>query len=434
MPASAELFTLLTPSAAWAKLAAHWRPVRRVEEIDSAAALGRVLAADVTSREDLPAFRRSTVDGYAVRAIDTHGASAGLPALLTVTGEAPMGQLVNMPLRSGEAVLVHTGSMLPADADAVVMVEHTQTVDGGQRAEDGSALSSAFDPPSSLFRRTSLEVMRPVASGENVLQIGEDARSGAVVYAVGHRIRPADIGGLMALGVTSVRVAARPRVGIISTGDEVIDPSRTPAPGQVRDVNAYALAAQAQAAGADGVRYGIVPDRREALEAAARRTHEECDLVVLSAGSSVSARDMSVEVIDTLGAPGVLVHGVSVKPGKPAIIAVCVGKPVFGLPGNPASAMLIFDLFVTPAIDALLGAQPRRAHTVRARLSRNVPSATGRADYVQVNLEQRGDELWATPIFGKSNLIYTLVRADGRVKIELDANGVRAGEWVDVQL
>lgn len=238
----------------------------------------------------------------------------------------------------------------------------------------------------------------------------------------------------MALGVTRVGVAARPRVGIISTGDEVIDPSRTPAPGQVRDVNAYALAAQAQAAGAEAIRYGIVPDQREALEAMTRRAHAECDIVVLSAGSSVSARDMSVEVIDALGAPGVLVHGVSVKPGKPAILAVCAGKPVFGLPGNPASAMLIFDLFVVPAIDALLGAQPRRAHTVRARLSRNVPSSTGREDYVQVNLEQRDGELWATPIFGKSNLIYTLVRADGRVKIDLDANGVRAGEWVDVQL
>lgn len=424
MPASAELFTLLTPHAALDRLMAHWNPAQRVDEIDTADALGRVLAADIHSHEDLPAFRRSTVDGYAVRAIDTHGASAGLPALLTVTGEAPMGQFVDMPLNLGEAVLVHTGSMLPADADAVVMIEHTQVVDSERSTVHGALFTVS----------QTVEVMRPVAAGENVLQVGEDARAGAQVYAAGHRVRPADIGGLMALGVTRVGVAARPRVGIISTGDEVIDPSRTPAPGQVRDVNAYALAAQAQAAGAEAIRYGIVPDQREALEAMTRRAHAECDIVVLSAGSSVSARDMSVEVIDALGAPGVLVHGVSVKPGKPAILAVCAGKPVFGLPGNPASAMLIFDLFVVPAIDALLGAQPRRAHTVRARLSRNVPSSTGREDYVQVNLEQRDGELWATPIFGKSNLIYTLVRADGRVKIDLDANGVRAGEWVDVQL
>ena len=421
MPASAELFNVLTPQDAWRTFTHHWRPQMRAERIPIQDALHRVLGQSIVSPEDLPAFRRSTVDGYAVIATDTHGASAGLPTLLTVVGEAPMGQQVDMPLHPGEAILVHTGSMLPNDADAVVMVEHTQRLP--------SSISSLAGN-----KHGAIEVFRPAASGDNVLQVGEDARTGATLYTAGHRLRPQDIGGLAALGIVEIDVAVPPRVGILSTGDEVIAPSQVPMAGQVRDVNSYALAAQVQAAGATSVRYGIVPDDRERLEATARRAKAECEIVVLSAGSSVSARDMSAEVIAALGTPGVLVHGVSVKPGKPTILAVCDGVPVFGLPGNPASAIVIFDLFVAPAIQALLGEQARRPVSVRARLSRNIPSATGREDYIQVNLKERDGELWATPIFGKSNLIYTLVRADGRVKVDLDLNGIRAGETVEVFL
>jgi molybdopterin molybdotransferase len=199
----------------------------------------------------------------------------------------------------------------------------------------------------------------------------------------------------------------------------------------VRDVNSYTLAALARSAGAEPRTCPIVPDRREALEAAAAAAKAAADVVLFSAGSSVSYRDMTVEVIDGLGAPGVLVHGVSVKPGKPAILAVCDGVPVFGLPGNP---VLIFELFVTPTIDLLLGAErPARPH-VQARLARNVASTTGREDYVQVRLEVRDGELWAVPVFGKSNLIYTLVHADGTMQVPLDSNGVAAGEWVTVTL
>jgi molybdopterin molybdotransferase len=419
MPASAELFKVVTPQHALAALMAQWQPAIRTERIATEDALHRVLAERVLSQEDLPAYRRSTVDGYAVTASDTHGASPGLPALLSVIAEAPMGRAVDIPMRAGAAVRVHTGSMLPADADAVVMVEHTQIVLSPVR---GGGLGRG------------IEVMRAVAGGENVLQVGEDAKRGATLYDAGHTLRPQDIGGLMALGITEVSVAARPRVGILSTGDEVIPPAQQPGPGQVRDVNAYALAAQAQQAGALPVRYGIIPDDRAALEAAAQKALAECDIVVISAGSSVSDRDMSVDVINALGRPGVLVHGVSVKPGKPTIIAACDGKAVFGLPGNPASAMVIFDLFVLPAIRACLGQPALRPITARARLTRNISSATGREDYVPVNLEERDGELWAAPVFGKSNLIYTLVRADGRVKIDMDLNGIRAGEEVTVYL
>jgi molybdopterin molybdotransferase len=419
MPASSELFSVLTPSEAWAKLVQHWQPRVRVERVSTEDALRRVLASDIHSPEDLPAFRRSTVDGYAVISKDTHGASPTLPSLLRVVGEAPMGMRVDLALQPGEAVLVHTGSMLPANADAVVMIEHTQEV----RTQN-----------TEVRIQSEIEVMRAVAGGDNVLQVGEDARDGALLYSRGQRIRAADIGGLMALGITQIEVALPPRVGIISTGDEVITPAQKPSAGQVRDVNSYALSAQAQTEGATPVRYGIVKDDRSSLEKIARKAASESDIVVLSAGSSVSARDMSVEVIGALGLPGVLVHGVSVKPGKPTIIAVCDGVPVFGLPGNPASAMVVFDLFVAPTIRACLGEKARRAHSVQAQLTRNISSTTGREDFVQVNLEERDGKIFAAPIFGKSNLIYTLVRADGWVKIDLDSNGIRAGEMVDVFL
>ena len=406
-----ELFSVLTPPAAWALFTSHFAPVVRSERVRTEYALGRVLAAPIVSRQDLPDFTRSTVDGFAVAAADTWGASPGLPALLTIVGEVAMGIATELRLGLGEAALVHTGGMLPAGADAVVMVEQTQMVDA-----------------------TSVEVMQPVAEGQNVVQIGEDVMQGSQVLAAGHRLRPQDIGGLMALGVVEIEVARPPRVGILSTGDEVIPPEQSTRPGQVRDINSYALSALAQQVGAEPVRYGIIPDQRAALEAAAQRAFAECDVVILSAGSSVSYRDMSAQVIAGLGKPGILTHGVSVKPGKPTILALCDGKPVFGLPGNPVSALVIFELFITPVLRLLLGETPPRPVTVSARLARNLSSDTGREDYVQVLLEEREGDLWAVPVLGKSNLIYTLVHADGSVKVPLDSNGIRAGETVVVRI
>ncbi|MEZ4861262.1 MAG: molybdopterin molybdotransferase MoeA [Caldilineaceae bacterium] len=406
-----ELFNVQTPATAWHLFQQHFTPKIRTERIATVDARQRILAAPIISPQDLPDFQRSTVDGYAVNAADTYGATPTLPAFLDLVGEVPMGQASVLRLGMGEAALVHTGGMLPADANAVVMVENTQKVDV-----------------------SSIEVMKPVAEGENVIQIGEDVRAGATVLTPGRRLRPQDLGGLLALGITEVAVAIPPRVAILSTGDEVIPPEQKPAPGQIRDINSYSLAALAQGAGAAAVHYGIIPDNRAALTQAAQRAHAECDIVVLSAGSSVSYRDMSVAVIAELGAPGVLVHGVSVRPGKPTILAVCDGKPVFGLPGNPVSAMVIFDLFVTPTIYALLGAAQPRPPQLQARLARNVASTTGREDYVQVRLEEREDGLWAVPVLGKSNLIYTLVNAEGMIKVPLDSNGIAQGSWVTVYL
>lgn len=404
-----ELFTVHTPPAAWARFTAQFHPQVRSEQIATADALDRVLAASLVSPQDLPEFPRATVDGYAVAAADTYGATPGLPAFLVVVGEALMGVAATLAIGPGEAVLVHTGGMMPPGADAVVMVENTQRVDDAN-----------------------IEVFGAVAEGQHVIQVGEDIRRGQAILAPGHRLRPQDIGGLLALGITEIAVAVPPVVGIVSTGDEVVAPDQPVHPGQVRDINSYTLAALATRAGARAVRYGIVPDDRAALAVAAARAVQECDIVVFSAGSSVSYRDMTADIIEGLGKPGVLVHGVSVKPGKPTILAVCDGKAIFGLPGNPVSAMVIFDLFITPAICALLGAAASPQTRVNARLARNLASDTGREDYIQVRLETRDGELWAVPVLGKSNLIYTLVNAEGTIKIPLDSNGVRAGEPVTV--
>ena len=337
-----EFFNVYSPPDAWRHFLRHYSPQMRTERILTAAALDRVLAEELVSPQDLPEFPRSTVDGYAVSAADTYGASSSLPAFLSVAGEVPMGQASSLEIGVGEAALVHTGGMIPAGADSVVMVENTQRVDDA-----------------------SIEALRPVAVGENVIQVGEDIRTGDPILKPGHLLRPQDIGGLMALGITQVTVAVPPRVGILSTGDEVVPPDQPVAPGQVRDINSYSLAALVTRAGGAPITYGIIPDNRAALEAAAAQAHAENDIVVLSAGSSVSYRDLSVEVIAGLGKPGILVHGLSVRPGKPTIIAVCDGVPVFGLPGNPVSAMVIFDLMVAPAIRAALGAQARPKQQVR---------------------------------------------------------------------
>ncbi len=408
---SKELFQVMTPEDAWTTFRAHLHPHVRTERVPTEEALDRILAEDTVAPHDLPFFRRSTVDGYAVAAEDTFGASPGLPAFLTVVGEVPMGQRPEIDVGVGEAVLVHTGGMLPDSADAVVMLENVQQV-----GENG------------------IEVFQPVAPGENVIQVGEDVRKGDPILPRGHRLRPQDLGGLLALGIVEVNVAVPPRVAIISTGDEVIPPERMPGPGQVRDINSYTLSALTLRAGGRPLRMGIVPDDAAALRQVLRKAKAEADIIVLSAGSSVSVRDMSAQEIEALGEPGVLVHGVSQRPGKPTILAVCDGTPVIGLPGNPVSAMVNFMRFITPTIHLWLGKKEERPCMVKARLARNVASVAGREDWIQVRLEEREDGLWAVPVLGKSNLIYTLIRSDGMFLIPLDSNGMPEGTEVDVYL
>ncbi len=406
-----ELFRVLTPTDALQLLHANLTPQIQAERVPLAAALDRVLAEDLIAPLDVPDFARSTMDGFAVRAPDTYGASEGLPAYLKVTGEIFMGTRADVSVGVGETVRIATGGMLPAGADAVVMVELTQDVDA-----------------------STIEVVKPVAPGENVLQVGEDIMAGTAVLPLGHTLRPQDLGGLASLGIVEVVVARKLRVAIVSGGDEVVPPDQTPGPGQIRDVNTSTIVALVQRAGHEPVPLGVAPDDYEAIASLARRGMAQADVVILSAGSSVSVRDMTADVITSLGKPGILVHGVSLRPGKPTILAVADGKPVFGLPGNPVSCMVTFDLFVGPTLALLSGAEAPRRQSVSARLARNIASAAGREDYVQVKLESRDGEVWAVPVFGKSGLIYTLIRADGMVRVELDAGGLSEGTMVPVIL
>ncbi len=382
----------------------------QTETIPTEHALHRILADTILAPHPLPPFRRSAVDGYAVRAQDTFGAASSLPAYLKLAGEVLMGTSSDLALAETEAAIVHTGGMIPEGADAVVMLEDTQRISEGE-----------------------VEVLKPAAPGQYVLLAGEDVQAGECVIETGRRIRAQEIGGLMALGITEIPVVVRPTVAILSTGDEVIPPDGDQRPGQVRDVNSYTLSALIERAGGAPVRYGIIPDQLETLQEAARRAHAAEDLVLITAGSSVSARDITARVIEGLGQPGILVHGVSIRPGKPTILAICDGVPVIGLPGNPVSALVIGGLFVVPVLRRLLGMSEGiwRA-TTSAELSANVPSETGREDYIPVRLEAHPEGPLAVPIRGPSNLIFILVRADGLVRIPSEATGLERGEKVQV--
>jgi molybdopterin molybdotransferase len=409
----AEFLTLVSPQEAmecW--LRALPEPDPEIEEMPTALALGRVTAEAIFAPEPLPPFNRSTVDGYAVRAVDTYGASDSLPAYLSLVGEIGMGQKPDFALEPGQAALIYTGGMLPEGADAVVMLEHVQVTVPGE-----------------------IEVLRAVSVGENVLLAGEDVRVGDEVISKGTRLRPAEIGGLMGLGITKIHVAKKPVVGILSSGDEVIAPDAPLQPGQIRDINGYSLSALIESHGGKARYYGIVPDRAEALRDRLKQAFAECEAIILSAGSSIGTRDLTAGVIAEMGMPGIVVHGINVRPGKPTILAVCDGKPVVGLSGNPVSALVIAQIFVLPMLDHLLGVRVQHPRAqVRARLSINLPSQAGREDYIPVRLVP-SDEGWlADPVFYKSNHIFALVRADGLLRIPPEATGLSVGSEVDVIL
>jgi molybdopterin molybdotransferase len=407
-----EFFNVLAPDVALRSLLDRLQKRVGSEMVPTPQASGRVTAAAVLASEHLPAFPRATMDGYAVCARDTFGASESLPAYLEVVGEVRMGQAPHITLTTGQAAVAYTGGMLAHSADAVVMVENTQQIDA-----------------------TSIEVLRPVAPGENVIQVGEDVRRGEVIVSAGCLLRPQDIGGLVALGLTEVQVRCRPRVAIVSTGDEIVSPETTPAPGQIRDINTYTLAALVEQAGGVPIPMGLVKDDYEAQRRVAVKALAQADMLIFSAGSSVSSRDMTVQVLQGLGPPGVLVHGMAHRPGKPTIIALIEDKPAFGLPGNPVSAMIVFRLLVRPTLYALAGCtQVPQPQTIQARLTKNIASVTGREDHVQVRLFDADGRLHAEPVFGKSNLIYTLIRAHGVVVVPLDQGGLYAGAEVPVQL
>ena len=425
-----EFLTLLPPKESLDKLLRDLPdPKLGTESINTASALGRITATDLRAPHALPEFPRSTVDGFAVKARDTYGASDSLPAYLNLIGECPMGAAPELEIAPTTTAIIHTGGMLPKGADAVVMMEYTQkTRDTSEVSEDFGSISGE------------IEILRAVANGENVIRIGEDVAQGTLIKPKGSPIRPAEVGGLMALGFTQVEVAQHPKIGIISSGDEVVHPEKRPQPGQVRDINSYTLSTLVEKYGGDAVVYGIVSDSMDAMKTAISRALDECEMVLITAGSSASARDMTAAAIDELGEPGVLVHGVNTRPGKPTILGVCDGKAVIGLPGNPVSALVNGYVFVAPLVRRLLGQNMDELRpSVSAKLTVNISSQAGREDWIPIRLTAKNAEsaekkYLANPIFGKSNLIFTLIAADGLLKISADATGLSAGEMVEVVL
>ncbi len=382
------------------------------EIIDLKDALGRVLSQPVIAREPVPAFNRSSVDGYALQARDTHGASESLPGYLRLIGEVPMGDVPSFSIDSGTCAVIHTGGMLPEGADAVVMLEYVQAVRQGE-----------------------IEVHRAVSVNENVVRTGEDVTVGEIVLMAGLRLRPADIGGLAALGIDRVEVVSRPRIGIISSGDEVVPISSTVRPGQVRDVNSYSIGSLVSSLGGQPVYLGILPDNPNQFNDCLSRSLADNDVLIVSAGSSASVRDLTFSSIQNLGQPGVLVHGINIKPGKPTILAVCQGKPVLGLPGNPVSALVVAGIFLPSLLNRMMKIQKTGWEgSITATLSINMSSQSGRVDYVPVKVIRTTTGWSAEPIFYKSNLIFSLAQADGLAVIPADANGLEAGTLVSVIL
>lgn len=379
-------------------------------------ALGRVLCRDILSPEDLPPFSRSTMDGYAVNAADTFGASESQPALFDVIGEVAMGTSPEgLDIKSGQAAKIWTGGELPVGADAVVMVEYTEAIDS----------------------RT-IEVSRSVSPLENVIEKGEDVRAQSRVLEAGRLLRPQELGLLAGLGVTSVEVHRRPVIAIISTGDELVPADTTPPRGKIRDINSTTLSAQIKKAGGIPVSMGIVRDSRNGLsEACCRALELPADIVLVSGGSSVGQRDYTIEAFRAVEGADILAHGVSVRPGKPTILARAGDRALFGLPGHVASAMVVFYLFVYPLIRKFQGfvqAHHLRLPSITARINRNYPSQPGREEYLRVKLKQENGHWYAEPVFGKSGLIYPLVEADGLMVIHRDSEGLYKGESAEVLL
>lgn len=394
------------------ELTDRFKPVSK-ERVPVEMICNRVLAADVTALEDMPGFRRATMDGYAVQAASTFGASESNPAWLEVMGTIRMGDEPGFSIGAGQAAQISTGGMLPKGADAVVMVEHTQAVDD-----------------------TSVELYKSVAPSQHVIDPSEDFAKDEVVLKKGTLVRPQEQGLIAGLGVSRVAVSKQPRVGIISTGDEVMPIDQPVTPGRIRDINSYTISGYIQDAGGIPVRYGIVSDDPVQLKACIQNALDETDMVLISGGSSVGAKDYTIEVLESLPSTEILAHGISVSPGKPTILANSGDKPVWGLPGQVTSAMVVVKIIVLPFLDRLKGCRvlrtPDRLTRIPAVLTRNISSTQGRRDFVRVKLDQDNHRLLASPVLGKSGLIRTMIHADGLLEIGDDVEGLEKETGVEI--
>ena len=380
------------------------------EEVETAEAMGRVTFEDVFSRLDIPDFNRSTVDGYAVVSGDTYGASESMPVFLNITGKVEMGKSTQLIVSSGSCVYVPTGGMIPQGADGMLMIEYAEVLEAGLLAAHS-----------------------PVATGENIIFIGDDVRQGSRVLNKGRVVRSQDIGVLCAAGISRLKVSKMPRVAVVSTGDEIVDPFGQVNPGQVRDINTYILSAMVKELGGVVTRSIVVRDDFELIRSTVDEASRNNDIVVISGGSSVGAKDNTEKVIDSFGEPGVFVHGVAVKPGKPTILGRVRNAAVFGLPGHPVSAVIIFKLFVQEMLDRLLGKAGESIH-INAVCSVNLHSSPGKETHQLVELAEAGEVTLAKPIHAKSAAISQLSKAQGMIRIPREKEGIKKGETVRVEL
>ena len=381
--------------------------------------LGRVAAEDVLSGEDIPGFDRSTMDGYAVISRDTQGAGETMPTFLELAGEVKMGEKPEFSLTSGQCAYVPTGGMVPEGADAVAMVEYCQP-----------------------FGDDRIAVYSPLSSGHNMVRAGDDVSRGEKLISRGHRIRPSDMGLLSAAGKTEIKVYKPWKVYIISTGDEIVPPEVMPLPGQVRDVNSAGILGEALDCGFEIRGLEVVRDRQDVLADKVRPAMSECDVVVISGGSSQGKKDATEAVIDSLTSSGAFTHGLAVKPGKPTIIGF--DEPtecaVIGLPGHPVAALLLFRLIVAGIWKRLTGlAETEKEISVDAVMASNIAASPGRKTFQLVKLDYEHIDLktglpQAVPVLGKSGLIRTMSAADGYVVMDVNDEGLRSGERVKVCL
>jgi molybdopterin molybdotransferase len=368
------------------------------------AALDRVLAQDIISNEFVPDFNRSTVDGYAVIGSDIFGCSDTIPALLTRIGESFMGRHIDLKVKKGQCVYVPTGGEVPEGADTMIMLEYAEELGDGQVA-----------------------IYKPAAPGTNMIFRGDDTKPGAVILPASRRINVADTGTLAALGVTEVPVMCQPRVGIITTGDELVLPGEKLELGQIRDVNGPMLMHAVKETGGNPFFWGIIQDDDTAIKAAIQTAIKDCDLLILTGGTSVGEKDAAPRVISELGT--MLVHGLASKPGKPTLFGEISGIPVFGLSGNPLAAYFMFYLLLRPLLFNMQGYQPL-THSITLPLERSIPSNHGREEFVPVKIQ---DEI-VHPISSKSGLITTLANTDGFIRIPRDLEGLPQGAMVEVTL
>ena len=387
----------------------------KTETVPVCESYGRILAEDMICGEDIPGFPRSTVDGYAVRASDTGGASEGLPVFLKIVGEVCMGEEAGMHLGPGECVYVPTGGMVPCGADAMVMAEYCEPFGEGQIA-----------------------VYNSVSPGRNMVQASDDMYCGQKVLKRGRSIRPQDMGVLSSIGKTQVPVYRPWSVAILSTGDEIIDPSMKPKKGQVRDVNTFGLFGEARKYGFPVVDFGVVCDDENCLRERVRTAMERADVVAISGGSSLGKKDATARIMDELASSKAFTHGLAVKPGKPTILGydAPTGTILAGLPGHPVAALLLFDQLIGGLWNALTGMdKTEKKLPVPAVLTSNVAASPGRKTYQLVRLLKGGDEqLLAEPVFGKSGLIRTMSEADGYIILDVNDEGANRGQQVQVYL